>query len=144
MPTTPWTSLLYCTIILHNTFKKIGNNELRQSQIAYRSTCIYCIQFIIIVAEKPTIKKLQELKVFVRVGFQWDKLGIRLLDEGHQQAKLKSIEKDYKDDETRCRKMFGYWLDTHVNVTWSHLVDALRDVDMYSEAQDLEDRFNGL
>ena len=111
------------------------------------SLCAYrCLlsSTIYLVDEKPTIKKLQKLKVILSVGPQWDKLGIELLDEGHQQDKLGNIEKDCNDNETRCRQMFRYWLDTHVNVTWSHLVKSLRDVEMYSEAQDLEDRFIGL
>ena len=94
--------------------------------------------------ECPTIKKLQKFKVIVNVSNEWIKLGIELLDEGHQQAKLKNIKSDNDNDETCCREMFEFWLKTHVNVTWYNLVDSLRAVQMLSVAKDLEERFNGL
>ena len=96
------------------------------------------------VDERPTLKKLLKFKVFVNVSNEWFKLGIELLDEGHQQAKLKTIKWDNDDDKTCCMKMFDYWLQTHVDATWYTLVDSLRAVQMFSVAKDLEGRFIGL
>lgn len=62
------------------------------------------------------IKKLQELNIIAHVCAQWYELGIRLLDEGHQQAYLKNIACGDKK-KMHYRKMFEYWLQVHVKVT---------------------------
>jgi len=102
-----------------------------------------CMLSNIYIDETPTTKKLQKLKVIINVSDKWYKLGIELLDEGHQQTKLKTIRKNNDDDETCCREMFDYWLQTHPMVTWYDLVDSLRAVQIFSIAKNLEDRFNG-
>ena len=89
------------------------------------------------------MKYLQNL-VIPHVGDKWYRLGVELL-EVDQEDKLQLIESSERDMNTCCFKMFRYWLQTHPNADWHHLIAALRSrgVEMITLATDLEKKFSG-
>ena len=84
------------------------------------------ISFIIyVVSSKPTLKKLQQIKIITAVGSKWYELGIELLDED-QSRQLKIIKSNNQEVTRRCSEMFSFWLETHPTATWQNLIEALR------------------
>jgi len=79
------------------------------------------------------------------VAPNWYELGAMLLRE-EQEAQLKLIQSTHGSDVRRCcLAMLQYWMDTHPEATWYHLLTALRSpgVDLASVASDIEKNFAG-
>ena len=73
----------------------------------------------------------------------WYELGAMLLEE-NQEAQLKVIQRTYGTDVRKCcLNMLEYWIDTHPEATWHHLVIAMRSpgVDLVAVASDIEKKF---
>ena len=85
------------------------------------------------VYSKPSLKKLQQLKVISAVGTKWYELGIMLLDEDQ----LNIIRTESNGITRCCAEMFLLWLGSHSNATWEELIDALKapEVELYSVAE---------
>ena len=72
------------------------------------------------------------------VATKWYELGALLLNKTSTSI-LKIIETDSKNDTmTCCRKMFIQWLDTDQLANWDKLIKALKMVQLYTVASDLE------
>jgi len=71
-------------------------------------------------------------------------LGIELLDDD-QVTQLDIIKKNNDDVMERCMALFSYWLRTHSDSTWHHLVAALRepDVELNELAASVEEKYVG-
>ena len=90
---------------------------------------------------KPSTKKL--LPYVTHVASNWYELGAMLLEE-EQESQLKLIQSTYGNDVRKCcLAMLQYWMDTHPEATWHHLVTALRSpgVDLTAIASDMEKNF---
>ena len=75
----------------------------------------------------------------------WYELGATLLDE-KQEAQLILIQTTHGDDKKKCcLAMFQYWMCTHAEATWHHLVTALRSpgVDLATVAAEIKSEFTG-
>ena len=75
----------------------------------------------------------------------WYEIGAMLLEEG-QESQLRLIQSDYGSDVRKCCvAMLQYWMDTHPEATWHHLVTALRlpGVELSAIASDIEKKFTG-
>jgi len=93
---------------------------------------------------KPTLKKLQKARVISGASSRWYQLGIELLND-NQVTQLEVIKKNNDDVMERCTALFIYWLRTHPNSTWHHLVAALRepDVELNELAASVEEKYVG-
>ena len=92
---------------------------------------------------KPSTKKL--LPYVAHVASNWYELGAMLLEEV-QESQLKLIQSTYGSDVRKCcLAMLQYWMDTHPEATWDHLVIALRSpgIDLTAVASDMEKNFTG-
>ena len=101
------------------------------------------LEYISLHVAKPSTKKL--LPYVAHVASNWYELGATLLEE-EQESQLKLIRSTYGNDVRKCcLAMFQYWMDTHPEVTWHHLVIALRSpgVDLAAVASDMEKNFTG-
>ena len=98
------------------------------------------------VVSKPTLKKLQHMKVITAVGSKWFELGIELLDDD-QLAQLDIIKSNNNEVTRCCAEMFLFWLRSHASATWQDLVEALKapGVELNDMAAMVEAQFiNGL
>ena len=69
----------------------------------------------------PTIRELSSLKLSGQ--YKWYKLGLQLGIEEHI---LDRIEENYpRDSDMRQSKMFGKWLRSDTEASWSKLCEAL-------------------
>ena len=111
----------------------------------YHRPSIYCVtcatyMFVLIYTAdpKPNMKLLQR-HVIPHVASKWLQLGIELFDAG-EEHKLYTIESNHKDVDKCCFEMFRLWLNTHVNPTWTQIVEALESpgVHLLSVASDLK------
>ena len=89
------------------------------------------------------MKTLQR-HVVPRVASDWYQLGLELLDEA-KVTELDNIESDDSDCKRCCFKMLKYWIRTHPNATWNHLVEALESpgVELFSVAAEVKKMFAG-
>ena len=90
------------------------------------------------------MKQLQKADVIVDVSSRWYELGIEILDDD-QVGRLEVIKADNDEVTRRCSAMLNYWLNTHPNATWHHLITALKErgVELNNVADKLEKRFVG-
>jgi len=90
------------------------------------------------------LKQLQKADVIVDVSSRWYELGIELLDD-NQVGRLEAIKADNDEVTRRCSAMLNYWLHTHPNATWNHLITALKErgVELNSVADKLYKTFAG-
>ena len=74
----------------------------------------------------------------------WYELGVMLLEE-KQEAHLNVIQDTHVNKKKCCLAMLQYWMSTHSEATWHHLVTALRSpgVDLTAIASDIESKFTG-
>ena len=69
-----------------------------------------------------------------------------MLLEEKQEAHLKTIKTTHGGDARKCcLEMLHYWMDTHPEDTWDHLVTALKSpgVELTAVASDIERSFTG-
>ena len=69
-----------------------------------------------------------------------------MLLEETQEGHLKLIKTTHGSDAKKCcLEMLQYWMDTHPEATWHHLVTALKSpgVEMVAVASDIEKNFTG-
>ena len=98
-------------------------------------TCVHTYTYVqlildmylcyVIVYSKPSLKKLQQIKVITAVGSKWYELGIELLDED-QLTQLDIIKTNNNEVTRCCAEMFLFWLRSHSAVTWQDLIKALK------------------
>lgn len=81
--------------------------------------------------QSPTLKDLYSLKIIDNVAPDWYSLGITL---GLHHCELLTIEADHRHSVRRVQEMFRRWLISSEEATWGKLVEALRSLDMNSEA----------
>ena len=77
---------------------------------------------------------------------RWYEIGAMLLQE-EQESHLKLIQYRHASDVTKCcLAMLQYWMDTHTEATWHHLVAALRSpvVELPNIAFEIERNFTGM
>ena len=99
--------------------------------------------YICVANSKPSTKKL--LQFVARIAVKWYEVGAALLEE-EQEPQLKLIQTNHGSDVRKCcLNMLQYWMDTHPEATWHHLVTALRSpgVDLTTVASDIEKNFTG-
>ena len=104
---------------------------------------VYVRIYIYTAHSKPSTKTL--LPYVAQLAPNWYELGATLLDE-KQEAQLVLIQTDHGDDKKKCcLAMFQYWMSTHAEATWHHLVTALRSpgVDLAAVAAEIESEFTG-
>ena len=92
---------------------------------------------------KPSTRRL--LPFVVHLAPNWYELGAMLLKE-EQEPQLKLIQATYSSDMKKCcLALLQYWMDTHPEATWHHLVTALRSpgVDLAAVASEIERGFDG-
>ena len=69
-----------------------------------------------------------------------------MLLEVEQESQLKVIHATYVNNVSRCcLVMLQYWMDTHPEASWHHLIAALRSpgVNLTTVASDIEKNFIG-
>ena len=91
----------------------------------------------------PSTKQL--LPFMICMAPNWYEVGAMLLDIT-QEPQLKLIKTTHGSDAKKCcLAMLQYWMDTHPEATWHHLVTALRSpgVDLAAIAADIERNFIG-
>lgn len=96
-----------------------------------------------VVNSKPSTKKF--LPFVDRIASSWYEVGAVLLEE-EQEARLKLIRDTHGNNvRSCCLAMFQYWMETHPEATWHHLVTTLRSpgVDLAAVASDIEKNFTG-
>ena len=79
------------------------------------------------------------------VGDKWYDLGIQLL-KPDQVSYLRTIQTDFRNDVKKCcTEMFTYWLRSHPEANWGHLVKALKlpSVELNYLAESIQQRFSG-
>ena len=91
----------------------------------YVASQLYSYHVSFTVFSKPTLKKLQHMKVITAVGSKWYELGIELLDDD-QLAQLDIIKTNNSEVTRCCAEMFLSWLRSHTTATWQDLVEALK------------------
>ena len=79
-----------------------------------------------------TVKNLLEA---CREVTDWKGLGIQLDLKNHQ---LEEIEAEYRKITDRKMKMFTCWINNDFDVSWAHLITALRDIGDRKIASDIE------
>ena len=75
----------------------------------------------------------------------WYEMGAMLL-EVEQESQLKLIQATYGSDVKKCcLYMLQYWMDTHPEATWHHLIATLRSpgVDLAAVAAEIEKNITG-
>ena len=80
-----------------------------------------------------------------RLASNWYELGAMLLEE-IEEAQLNLIQDTHGVNKKKCcLAMLQYWMSTHPEATWHHLVTALRSpgVDLIAIASDIESKFTG-
>ena len=104
----------------------------------------FIINFVYPFSEKdtPTMKELVKVMKLSGVRKNWIYLSQSLYPKGKTYVK-DTIEADNKGDLKKCcYEMFEKWLEMHKNqgeATWKHLIDALRDNDLQSAADEIEE-----
>jgi len=74
------------------------------------------------------------------VGAQtWKDLGIELLGEGNVDA-LDVIGNNKSDVTECCSAMFKVWLERQPNTTWAQLIDALKQLQLNSLADQIKSK----
>ena len=103
----------------------------------YINTTVMCVYI-------PTAHSRLSIKSFLpflaQLAPNWFELGAMLLEE-KQETQLNLIQDTYGVDKKKCCLiMLQYWMSTHSEATWHHLVTALRspDVDLTAIASDIE------
>ena len=90
---------------------------------------------------RPSLKALQRY-VVPRVAKKWYSVGLELLDDdkGDYLDIIESTDNDCKD---RCLKMLKYWIQTHPNAMWNHIIQALESpgVELSTVAAELKRLF---
>ena len=100
--------------------------------------CIICTAH-----SRPSTKTL--LPFVAQLAPSWYELGAMLLEE-KQEAHLILIQDTHGVNKKKCcLAMLQYWMSTHSEATWHHLVTALRSpgVDLTAIASDIESKFAG-
>ena len=80
-----------------------------------------------------------------RIAPNWYQVGAVLLEE-EQEGQLRLIEAQYVNDVTKCCfAMLQFWMSTHPEATWHHLVIALKSpgVNLAAVAYDIEKNYIG-
>ena len=68
----------------------------------------------------------------IEITTKWYDLGLELVDSNKT---LKVIKADHPSDvNTCCRVMFDKWLEVRPDANWSHLITALKNIDMKTAA----------
>ena len=104
---------------------------------------MYVCVYIRTAHSKPSTKTL--LPFVAQLAPNWYELGAMLLEE-KQEAHLILIQDTHGvNKKTCCLAMLQYWMSTHSEATWHHLVTALRSpgVDLTAIASDIESKFTG-
>ena len=83
-----------------------------------------CYLCYVIGSAKPSVKKLQQMRVITAVSSKWYELGIALLDEDHL-TQLDIIKANNNEVTRCCAEMFMFWLKSHSTVTWQDLIKGL-------------------
>ena len=90
-------------------------------------------------ASRPSMPELLHLKVPERVGQEYFKFGVLLLNDGDG-----SKMDDIKGSDNTMRMILKEWLRGQgESVTWKTLIDTLRACKLSSLATDVEARMNG-
>ena len=98
---------------------------------------------IYVVHLKPSTKAL--LPFLDKLTPNWYELGAMLLEE-KQEPHLRAIKTSHGGDARRCcLEMLQYWMETHPEATWDHLVTALKSpgVELIAVASDIEKILTG-
>jgi len=90
--------------------------------------------------ERLSLKTLNNVMRHREAGemaIKWFDLGVELLDG--DTSKLDFIEKQYHNQEERCCRMFKTWLERKPDASWSQLVTALKNINLYQAADYVSD-----
>ena len=85
------------------------------------------------------------LPFIIQLTPKWYELGAMLLEE-KQEAHLRAIKTSHSGDAWKCCfDMLQYWMETHPEATWDHLVTALKSpgVELIAVASDIEKSLAG-
>ena len=99
---------------------------------------------VFVADSSPSTKEL--LPYLVHIAPSWYVVGAALL-EPERESQLKLIRKNnHSDAKQCCLHMLEYWMETHPNATWYHLITALRapGVDLTVVANEIEKNFAGV
>ena len=103
-----------------------------------------CSYTIFVADSSPSTKEL--LPYVAHIAPSWYEVGAALL-EAEKEPHLKLIQTDNRSDAKRCcLNMLKFWMETHPNATWYHLIIALRapGVDLTVVANEIEKNFAGV
>lgn len=76
-------------------------------------------------------------RVIQSVAHKWESVALQL---EIPEAVIKTLDRDIKDSEVKCAKIFEKWLDGGYlkPVTWEALLEILTDVEFSTLAKDLK------
>ena len=94
--------------------------------------------------ERSALKLLNKY-VRTSVSGKWHDLGLELLEQ-EDEEKLNEIENNNPSDTSKCcTKMFQWWLSKYEDkATWNQLIKSLREVELSSLANKIEEMLTPL
>ena len=105
---------------------------------------VYYLMYVYDIAHStPSIIAL--LPFVAQLAPNWYELGIMLLEE-RDEICLSMIKASHGSDNQRCcLTMLQYWMRTHPEATWHHLVTAVKSpgVELTAVASNIERNFTG-
>jgi len=92
-------------------------------------------QFCIVGSDRPSIRDINIFVVPAVYGFQYS-ISLQLFGVNNRYRPIK-VDND-KNPEEKCTEMFDQWLLTERKATWDKVIAALRAVNLYSTADEVE------